>query len=46
MPSVIGRAVLDSIGGPMAGLRGIEIDREIRGSSVGAARLNQGRYLA
>jgi K+-sensing histidine kinase KdpD len=33
---VIGRAVLYSIGGHMAGLRGIEIDREIRGSSVGA----------
>jgi len=33
---VIGRAVLYSIGGHMAGFRGIEIDREIRGSSVGA----------
>jgi hypothetical protein len=33
---VIGRAVLYSIGGHMVGLRGIEIDREMRGSSVGA----------
>jgi PAS domain-containing protein/uncharacterized protein DUF4118 len=32
---VIGRAVLYSIGGHMVGLRGIEIDREMRGSSVG-----------
>jgi hypothetical protein len=34
---VIGRAVLYSIGGHMAGLRGIEIDREMRSSSVGAS---------
>ena len=32
---VIGRAVLYSVGGHMAGLRGIEIDREMRGLSVG-----------
>jgi K+-sensing histidine kinase KdpD len=33
---IMGRAVLYSIGGHITGLRGIEIDREIRSSSVGA----------
>lgn len=33
---IMGRAVLYSIGGLITGLRGIEIDREIRGSSVSA----------
>ncbi|MBZ5568782.1 MAG: DUF4118 domain-containing protein [Acidobacteriia bacterium] len=34
---VMGRAVLYSIGGQLAGLRGIEIDRETRGSPVAAS---------
>jgi K+-sensing histidine kinase KdpD len=34
---VIGRAVLYSVGGIMVGLRGIEIDREMRGPSVVAS---------
>jgi hypothetical protein len=43
---VLGRAVLYSIGGHIAGLRGIEIDRELRVTAVPTGALDQRRPAA